>query len=125
MKRRTATSLALLAWPCLALAHDSKRDERLPVIGPAPGFTLTSQDGQSVSLGDLRGKAVAVTFIYASCPDTCPLLTDKMARVQDALGADFGSKIAFVSITVDPGAIRTSAETIRRDLRPIRVGGIS
>jgi protein SCO1/2 len=25
-----------------------------------------------------------------------------MARVQDALGSDFGSRIAFVSITVDP-----------------------
>ena len=30
------------------------------------------------------------------------MLTDKMARVQDELGPDFGTKIAFVSITVDP-----------------------
>ena len=30
------------------------------------------------------------------------MLTDKLARVQDALGSDFGSKIAFVSITTDP-----------------------
>ena len=30
------------------------------------------------------------------------MLTDKMARAQDALGKDFGSKVAFVSITVDP-----------------------
>ena len=57
---------------------------------------------QQVTLGDLRGKVVAVTFIYTSCPDVCPMLTDKMARVQDELGPDFGSKIAFVSITVDP-----------------------
>ena len=55
-----------------------------------------------MTLGDLRGKVVAVTFIYTSCPDVCPMLTDKMARVQDELGADFGSKVAFVSITVDP-----------------------
>jgi protein SCO1 len=55
-----------------------------------------------VTLAALRGKVVAVTFIYASCPDVCPTLTDKMARVQDALGSDFGSKIAFVSITTDP-----------------------
>ena len=45
---------------------------------------------------------VAVTFIYASCPDVCPMLTDKMARVQDELGSDFGTKVAFVSITIDP-----------------------
>jgi hypothetical protein len=33
------------------------------------------------------------------------MLTDKLARVQDALGADFGSKIAFVLITTDPSGI--------------------
>ena len=72
------------------------------MIGPAPPFTLTSQDGKPVALADLRGKVVAVTFIYTGCPDFCPLLTQKMVDVQDALGADFGAKIAFVSITLDP-----------------------
>jgi hypothetical protein len=28
-------------------------------IGPAPGFTLTSQDGTRLSLGDLQGKVIA------------------------------------------------------------------
>jgi protein SCO1/2 len=55
-----------------------------------------------VTLAALRGKVVAVTFIYTSCPDVCPMLTDKMARIQDELGSDFGSKVAFVSITTDP-----------------------
>jgi protein SCO1 len=72
------------------------------VIGPAPDFALTSHDGARVTLEDFRGKAVAVTFIYTACPDYCPLLTAKMARVQDDLGADFGTRVAFVSITVDP-----------------------
>jgi protein SCO1 len=93
--------LALLGWP--TLAHDVAHEEqRLPTIGAAPDFTLTSQDGAEVTLGSLRGKVVAVAFIYRWCPDVCPMLTDKMARVQDALGSDFGSRIAFVSITVDP-----------------------
>ena len=97
--------LGLLAWPALAEAHEAKHEqheERLPTIGAAPDFALTSQDGAEVTLAALRGKVVALTFIYASCPDVCPMLTDKMARVQDALGSDFGSKIAFVSITTDP-----------------------
>ena len=92
--------LALLAWP--ALAHDAAHDERLPAIGPAPAFSLTAQDGATVSLGDFRGKTVVVTFIFASCTDTCPMLTDKMARVQDKLGEMFGKNIIFISITVDP-----------------------
>jgi protein SCO1/2 len=97
-----AMTCALLAQTAIALAHDAPHEQRLPTIGPAPEFTLTSQDGNRVSLRDFRGKAVAVTFIFASCTDTCPLLTDKMARVQDQLGNLFGNKIAFVSITVDP-----------------------
>lgn len=92
--------LALLSWP--AHAHDMPHDQRLPTIRPAPDFTLTSQDGNRVSLRDYRGRVVALTFIFASCTDTCPLLTDNMARVQDKLGSTFGSRIAFVSITVDP-----------------------
>jgi protein SCO1/2 len=100
-----ASAPALTAWLPSAQAHEAKHaqpEERLPAIGAAPDFALTSQDGKEVRLDDLRGKVVAVAFIYTSCPDVCPMLTDKMARVQDALGAEFGTEVAFVSITVDP-----------------------
>lgn len=43
-----------------------------------------------------------MTFIYATCTDTCPLLTGKLAGIRRRLGPDFGAKVAFVSITVDP-----------------------
>jgi protein SCO1 len=97
-------TLALLASPGLVQAHEAAHEEeqRLPILGAAPDFALVSQDGAKVTLANLRGKVVAVTFVYTSCPDVCPMLTDKLARVQDELGADFGSKIAFVSITTDP-----------------------
>lgn len=95
-----------LAWPASGLAHDASQhatqDVRLSTIGPAPDFALTSQYGARMALGDFRGKVVAVTFIFTSCTDTCPLLTAKMAQAQDNLGADFGARIAFVSIAVDP-----------------------
>ena len=47
---------------------------------------------------------VLLTFIYTSCTDTCPLLTGKLAGVRDNLGADFGSRVHFLSVTTDPGA---------------------
>jgi protein SCO1 len=96
--------LGMLAWSPLAGAHEAAHGEeqRLPAIGAAPDFALTSQDGAEVTLESLRGKVVAVAFIYTFCPDICPMLTDKMARVQDALGPAFGTDVAFVSITVDP-----------------------
>ena len=91
----------MLTQPRDAADHNSK-EQPLPKIAPAPEFTLTSQDGTPVSLADLRGKVVAVTFIYTLCTDTCPVLTPMMSFVQDRLGPDFGTKVAFVSITVDP-----------------------
>jgi protein SCO1/2 len=94
---------AVLAVPFSLLAHEVAAPSRgLPTIGPAPDFALTSQDGTPVALHDFRGKVVAVTFIYTACADACPLLTEKMAQVQDALGSAFGARIAFVSISVDP-----------------------
>lgn len=91
-------ALALVGRPALGLGLK----DSLPEIGPAPEFTLTTQDGRQLSLKDLRGRVLAVTFIYTSCADTCPLLTAKMVRLQARLGHDFGRKVFFVSITVDP-----------------------
>ena len=78
------------------------QEQALPKIAPAPDFELTAQDGAPVKLSDYHGKVVAVTFIFTLCADTCPVLTPMMSFVQDQLGADFGKKVAFVSIAVDP-----------------------
>jgi protein SCO1/2 len=87
-------------------------EESLPKIKPAPDFTLTNQDGKRLALKDLRGKVLAITFIYASCADTCPLLTAKMAGIQNKLGSPFGLQVNFVSITVDPE--RDTPEVLKR-----------
>lgn len=108
----TVLILAVVVWPTVGLGHKARKDERLAKIGPAPEFRLTSQDGKRVSLRDLRGKVAAVTFIYTSCADTCPLLTAKMAGLQARLGRDFGPKVVFVSITVDPE--RDTPDTLKR-----------
>ncbi len=96
--------LLALAGACVApaAAHPSKANERLPVVGPAPDFALTTQSGERLALADLRGKVFAFTFIYTTCKDTCPMLTAKMAMLQRRLGADFGPRVRFVSVTVEP-----------------------
>jgi protein SCO1 len=88
--------------PVLVSAGPTPPRQSLPQIAPAPEFALISQDGREIKLADLRGKVVAVTFIFTRCTDTCPVLTPMMSFVQDRLGSDFGAKIAFVSVTVDP-----------------------
>lgn len=98
------TGVAVLLWVGLpvATAHKTKDDARLSKIGPATEFTLTNQDGQPFALAAQRGKVTVVTFIYASCTDTCPLLTAKMVGMQKKLGKEFGPRVYFVSVTVDP-----------------------
>jgi protein SCO1/2 len=103
-----AFTFVLLATLLLTQVRDApqqafqQQPPPLPKIAPAPEFSLTSQDGRQVTLADFRGRVVAVTFIYTSCTTTCPVLTPTMSFVQDQLGPKFGTKIAFVSITVDP-----------------------
>ena len=95
-------------------AHARQAAENSPLskIGPAPDFTLTSQDGKPLSLAALRGKVVAVTFIFTGCGITCPLLTAKMVSMQRSLGADFGPRVIFVAITVDP--LADTPEVLKR-----------
>jgi protein SCO1/2 len=101
--------LGVWLWAALSLGaasahelHGVSSAEPLPQIRTAPNFSLMSQDGVTVTLESLRGKVLAITFIYTACPDVCPVLTALMAHVKDELGADFGRRIGFVSITVDP-----------------------
>jgi protein SCO1/2 len=107
-----ALSLVAGLCPLPVLSHQPGKDARLSKIGPAPEFTLTTQDGRRLSLKDLRGKVVTVTFIYASCTDTYPLLTAKMAGLQEKLGDEFGATVYFASVTVDPE--RDTPEALRR-----------
>ena len=74
--------------------------EGLKVFGTVPSFSLIEPSGGLVSREDLTGKVWIANFIYTHCPDTCPLQSAEMARLQ----ADFGAEIDFrlVSITVDP-----------------------
>jgi protein SCO1/2 len=91
--------------------HPAKANARLSRIGPAPDFDLTLRDGARVGLADLRGKVVVVTFIYATCADTCPLLTAKLVGIQRELGTN-GAGVRFVAITVDPE--KDTPEALRR-----------
>lgn len=102
MSRWPTVLLSLMLLSGTAHGHHAPHNQRLPTIGPASEFTLISQNQTPVSLHDFRGKVVAVAFIFASCTDICPMLTDNMARVKGKLGSAFGSEVVFVSITVDP-----------------------
>lgn len=121
-----ALMISVISMTAAARAHDMKamhpsEAERLPIIDEAPDFALISQDGNLITLNDYRGKVLAVDFIYTSCPDICPMLTANLSQVERALGSDFGRKVAFVSITIDPErdtpqVLKSYAENFRVNL---------
>jgi protein SCO1/2 len=120
---RAAVTLlaATLAGSTPALPDIARDRSGLPIIGQAPDFVLRAQDGAQVTLAQFHGKAVALAFIFASCSSTCPILTAKMATIQDRLGSDFGSRIVFLSITIDPehdspDVLRRYAETFSANM---------
>ena len=68
---------------------------------PAPDFQLTDQSGNNVSLSNLRGKIVVLSFLYTRCQDVCPLIAFKMSQAYSELGND-AQQIKFVVISVSP-----------------------
>lgn len=50
----------------------------------------------------LRGRTVLINFMFTGCSDACPLITHRLKKVMEALGPDFGERIQFVSLSVDP-----------------------
>lgn len=74
-----------------------------PVDKPAPVFTLQNADGKVFRLTDFRGKVVVLHFIYAGCPDVCPLHADRIAEIQAMINrTPMKDMVQFISISTDP-----------------------
>ncbi len=82
-------------------------NENFAQIGnEVPNFTLINQDGKEFSLKDYRGKALAITFIYARCPlpEFCIQMSTVFSDLAIKLNADaeLKGKIRLLSISFDP-----------------------
>jgi protein SCO1/2 len=72
--------------------------------GYFPNVELVNQDGKTVRFYDdlLKGKVVAINFIYTHCGDTCPVETASLRQVYKLLADRMGKDIFFYSISIDP-----------------------
>ena len=82
-------------------------NEQFSQVGNAAAdFSLTNQDGKHISLKDFRGKALAITFIYAKCPlpDYCIRMSQNFSNLAIQLASDdeLKDKIKLLSISFDP-----------------------
>lgn len=73
------------------------------VISPpvaAPAFSLQDQTGSTVSLSQLKGRVVALTFLDTQCTSLCKLQASLLGGVQADLGASV--PLTLVVVTVHP-----------------------
>jgi protein SCO1/2 len=73
---------------------------KLPVHGVVPEFSLTERGEKSVSRADLGGQVWIADFIFTRCAGPCPLMTARMAHLQEQF-REFAD-VKLVSFTVDP-----------------------
>jgi cytochrome oxidase Cu insertion factor (SCO1/SenC/PrrC family) len=67
---------------------------------PAPGFTLTDQDGRAVPLAGLRGKVVVLEFMDPHCTDICPLVSQEFVDAYRDLGR-YSRNVVFAAVNVN------------------------
>jgi cytochrome oxidase Cu insertion factor (SCO1/SenC/PrrC family) len=69
-----------------------------------PDVEVLDQEGNAVHFySDLiKGKTVAINFIFTNCTTICPPLAATFARVQKEMGEKAGKDVHFISISVDP-----------------------
>jgi protein SCO1/2 len=68
----------------------------------APAFSLHDQNGAAVSLSQLKGRVVALTFLDTQCTSLCKLQASLLGGVQTDLGSSV--PLTLVVITVHPEA---------------------
>ncbi len=105
------TLVGVAALGAVVLAALAVRDDRAESAGPerfegttlpaglkAPDFSLTDQDGRRMRMGDFRGRATVITFLYTTCEETCPA----QAQVIKGAFAELGRDVPAVAVAVDP-----------------------
>ena len=69
-----------------------------------PDITIYDQNGKRLRFyTDLvKGKTVAINFIFTTCTTICPPMTATFRRVQQQLGERDGRNVHLISVSVDP-----------------------
>jgi protein SCO1/2 len=78
---------------------DAPLGQGLPILFDAPHLKLTDQNGRPFDSDALKGDVWVAAFIFTNCPGVCPMMTQKMAKLQETVPSP---DVKLVSITVDP-----------------------
>ncbi len=100
----------LLSPPSYAQEHQHHHPTQKPESESAmmklsiPDVELLDQEGKSVHFySDLiKGKTVAINFIFTTCTTICPPMAATFSRVQALLERRLGKDFFLISVSVDP-----------------------
>jgi len=131
MHRKTCTAvkdlpvislLALLVGCALVLGAGQASAEVQYKGKHFPNVPLINQDGETLHFYDdvIKGKVVAINFIYTDCPDSCPMETAKMRRVYRMLGDHVGRDVYMYSISINPK--HDSPEMLKMYKKKFKIG---
>jgi protein SCO1/2 len=94
------TTLMAMAWVNLK-GVKPPQTPALDVVAKVPDFSFTSQTGETVTREDLLGNIWIADFIFTRCPNPCPIMSERMQELQEAIKKK-GGKVRLVTVTVDP-----------------------
>ena len=111
MKRALTVALLLVVVSTAAIAM-LRRKVELPRYGQLPPFTLSDGAGQPFGTAQLDGRVWVADFIFTTCPEICPRMTEEMSRLQTWLiNRGLDRSVRLVSVSVDPD--RDTPEKLR------------
>jgi len=63
-----------------------------------PPFSMTDQNGQTITEQDVKGHIHIADFFFTSCDAICPMMTSQLSRVQEAMGDERDYRILSFSL---------------------------
>ena len=129
--RNWRTVLALASVLCLTLScgrqatvSSAEKKATPPARHPLLDYAFTNELGQTVTLGQFRGTALALTFFFTRCPnpDYCPRLSKNFQEASKKLRATPGAPTNwhFLSVSFDteyetPAVLKAYAQRYEYD----------
>jgi len=115
---RNRMSLLIVLAACLVaigalavVAVDLKPQAASRQVSVGGPFSLTDQDGKTITDADMKGHPFIVFFGFTHCPDVCPTTLYDLSQALNGLGDD-AKNIPALFVTVDPE--RDTPEVMKR-----------
>ncbi len=95
-----ALLLLVLGAAWMVLTRNGRDSAPLPELGIVPRFSLVDETGAPADESLFDGKISVVDFIFTSCAGICPMMSGRMAWLQEELREY--PDVRFISFSVDP-----------------------